>query len=113
MNVYDNAHETARSLRESSQYKHYLEARENLKANEKAWQMVKDFREKQTVLQNQILSGEAPLPEKLEEINSLMEIVTQSPDAFSFLQAEMELIRVVEEIQRIIIQSLDIDLSKA
>lgn len=112
MNVYDKAHETARILKESSQYRLYLEARDNLKASEKSWQMMKDFRSKQTELQTEILSGEEPSPEKIGEINSLMEIVTQSPDAFKFMQAEMELIRVVEEIQRIIIQSLDIDITK-
>lgn len=112
MNVYDKAHETARILKETSQYKLYLEARDNLQANEKSWQMMKDFRSKQTELQAQILSGEEPLPEKIGEINSLMEIVTQSSDAVNFMQAEMELIRVVEEIQRIIIQALDVDITK-
>jgi cell fate (sporulation/competence/biofilm development) regulator YlbF (YheA/YmcA/DUF963 family) len=65
MNVYDNAHETARILKESSQYQHYLEARDNLKTNEKSWEMMKDFRSRQTELQTQILSGEEPSPEKI------------------------------------------------
>lgn len=110
MNVYDKAHETARALKECQQYRAYLEAREQFKANEKSWLMFKDFRARQTELQKAILSGQEPQPEKLEEINRLFEIISQAPKLGEFLKAEMELIKVVEDIQHILIQAIELEL---
>ncbi len=110
MNVYDKAYETARALKESSQYKAYLNVRETLKANQNSWQMVKDFRAKQTQLQRQILAGEEPSAEKIKEIQDLSEIIGNSPGVTDFFRAEMELVKVVEDIQRILLKSIDLEM---
>lgn len=110
MNYYDNAHETARAIKESSEYLNYRQARENLEANQNAWQMMKDIRAKQTDLQQQILTGQEPSQEKIAELNTLMEEVTGRSDAVNFLKTEMALIRVVEEVQLVIIQALGVEL---
>jgi len=110
LNVYDRAHETARALKESPQYKAYTRVREELKNDRNSWQMVKDFRARQTQIQKQILSGEEPPADKIKEIQDLSEIIGRSQQATDFFQAEMELIRVVEDIQRILVKSIDLEL---
>ncbi|MGE5397416.1 MAG: YlbF family regulator [Chitinophagales bacterium] len=110
MKVYDKAHETARALKECQQYQGYLEIRNRLKENDKAWEMFKNFRAKQTEVQRMILSGEEPPAQRLEEIEKLAGIVLSSEQVGDFLRAEMELIKVVEDIQRIIIQAIDLEL---
>ena len=64
MNVYDKAYETARALKETPHYKAYIKAREELKADQSSWEMVKDFRSRQTNIQKQILSGKNRPPKK-------------------------------------------------
>jgi len=110
MNVYDKAHETARALKESSQYKQYLKARDILKADQGSWQMVKDFRARQTQIQRQILAGEEPPADKIKEIQELSDIISSSPRVVDFFRAEMEVIKVVEDIQRILVQAVDLEL---
>ncbi len=110
MNVYDKAHETARALKETPQYKAYTRAREELRADRSTWEMVKDFRSRQTRIQKQILSGEEPAPEKITELQELSGIIGRSERATEFFRAEMELIKIVEDIQRILVRSIDLEL---
>ncbi|MGE5545078.1 MAG: YlbF family regulator [Bacillota bacterium] len=110
MNVYDKAHETARALKESPQYKAYNKAKEELKADQNSWQMVRDFRARQTQIQKQILSGEEPPADRIKELQNLSEIIGKSQRVTDFFLAEMELIKVVEDIQRILVKSIDLEL---
>lgn len=110
MNVYDKAHETARALKESSQYKAFREAAEVLKSNDSAWKMFQDYRTKQTEIQQDILSGKDVPQERMEEMNRLFEVISGSSAIMEFLRREMELIRIVEDVQKIILQKLDLDL---
>ncbi len=110
MNVYDKAHETARALKESPQYKEYVRVREELKADQSSWQMVKDFRARQTQIQKQILSGEEPSADRIKEIQDLSEIIGKSPRVTDFFRVEMELIRILEDIQRILVKSIDLEM---
>ncbi|MGI6514259.1 MAG: YlbF family regulator [Syntrophomonadaceae bacterium] len=110
MNVYDKAYETARALKETPHYKAYIKAREELKADQSSWEMVKDFRSRQTNIQKQILSGEEPTAEKINELQELSEIIGKSQRATEFFRAEMDLIKVVEDIQRILVRSIDLEM---
>lgn len=113
MNVYDEAHRTARALKESQQYQDYLQARERLRADTRIWEMFTDFRRRQTGVQEMILTGQKPPQEKIDEINQLYEIVSQSALVREFLRAEMDLIKVVEDIQRILLAALDLEIENA
>ena len=110
MNVYDKAHETARVIKEGPQYKAYIMARDELRTDQNTWQMVKDFRARQTQIQKQILSGEEPPADRIKEIQDLSEIIGQSPRVADFFRAEMELIKMLEDIQRILVKSLDLEI---
>ena len=110
MNVYDKAHETARALKETPQYRVYIKVREELKADQSSWQMAKDFRARQTQIQKQILSGEEPAADKIKEIQDLSEVIGKSQRVTDFFMAEMELIKVMEDIQRILVKSMDLEL---
>lgn len=110
MKVYDKAHETARALKESPQYKAYVKVREELKSDQNSWQMVKNFRARQTQIQRQILAGEEPPADKIKEIQELSEIIGNSSRVTDFFRAEMELIKIVEDIQRILVQSIDLEM---
>ncbi|MGE5416289.1 MAG: YlbF family regulator [Acidobacteriota bacterium] len=110
MNVYDNAHETARALKQSQQYLDYRAAREKLKTDASAWSMLNDFRSKQAELQEKIMTGEQPPENKIEEINRLFEIISQSGPVMEFMQTELALIRVVEDIQQILIKAVDLSM---
>ncbi|MGE5371691.1 MAG: YlbF family regulator [Solirubrobacterales bacterium] len=108
MNVYDKAHETARALKESQQGKKYETAREALKKNEENWQVLQDFRVRQSELQAKILEGEPVPGEKMDELNRLFLILTQNPVIMEYLQAELELITVIEDIQQILLKAVEL-----
>ena len=110
MNVYDKAHETARALQESPQFKAYFKVREELKTDQNSWQMVKDFRARQTEIQRQILSGQEPSADKIKEIQDLSEIIGKLQRVTDFFQAELEVIKIVEDIQRILVKAIDLEM---
>jgi cell fate (sporulation/competence/biofilm development) regulator YlbF (YheA/YmcA/DUF963 family) len=110
VNVYDKAHEIASALMESPQFRAYIKVREELKTDQHSWQMVKDFRSRQTQIQRQILAGEEPSSDKIKEIQDLSEIIGKSLRVADFFRAEMELIKIVEDIQHILVQTIDLEM---
>ena len=52
MNFYDKVHELVRCFKETDEYKTYMNLKEKIKKDEKYSKMLKEFKEKQTKMQN-------------------------------------------------------------
>ena len=101
-NVYDIAHELARSLKETDQFKNYDAAGKKLKENEALAKMIADLQEKSMQLQARVMSGDKPSDEEMKQYQSLYAIVLQDPLAAEYLQCEMAFSQVVSDIYGII-----------
>ena len=66
-NVYDLAHELVRSLKETDQYKDYMDAPKALKENEQVYAMMNDFQQKSMEFQTKTMMGEPPDQEAAAE----------------------------------------------
>ncbi|NLW06549.1 MAG: YlbF family regulator, partial [Clostridia bacterium] len=60
MEVYDRAHELARALARSNEYKDYRLCRAKLESDSSNMEMLKDFRQKQIAVQLALISGKEP-----------------------------------------------------
>ena len=58
MNVYEEAHNLSRAIKESEEYKHYKAAADKLKEKPELDKMIKDFMEKQIKIQTKQMLGE-------------------------------------------------------
>ncbi len=101
-NVYDIAHDLVRSLKESDQYKNLEAARAQLNANPELKNMLSGFQEKSQNFQMLMMSGQE-IPEDLQQqLQQLSGIVMADPTAANYLQCQMTLSTIVQELVGII-----------
>ncbi|NLO82812.1 MAG: YlbF family regulator [Clostridiales bacterium] len=110
MNVYDKAHELARALSSSREYRDYKAAKERVYQNEANKKMLLDYKKRQFQIQASYLSGEKPSDDELEKFKKLTELLQYSQDINSFLQAEYRLNTLLSDIYKILGEAVDMDL---
>ncbi|MCR8634627.1 MULTISPECIES: YlbF family regulator [Paenibacillus] len=106
MNMYDKAYELARALRESSELKEIKEINELIKGDADSKRMLDDFRQRQTELQQKMMSGEMPSQEEMQKMEKLYEVINLNPSLRRLFDAERRLGVIMEDVQRIISEPL-------
>jgi cell fate (sporulation/competence/biofilm development) regulator YlbF (YheA/YmcA/DUF963 family) len=101
-NVYDIAHELARALKESDQYKSYLELKTKVSENEDLSAMINDFQDKNMAMQTEQMLKGTPPEDLVSQVQSLYKIVMADPLAAQYIQAEMAFTQVVSDIYGIL-----------
>lgn len=109
MNVYDAAHNLARSIKDSNEYKEYMENHKKVLSNPKTKNIIEDFREKVTEMQMSQMSGKELDPSKTEEMEKLEEILMGNPVISEFFSAEMRFGQVMNDIYKILGDSIEIE----
>ncbi|MEW8977519.1 MAG: YlbF family regulator [Symbiobacterium sp.] len=110
VNVYDHAHGLARALKECQEYRMFKEAREKLKAKPSAEKMVADFHKRQMELQAQVLQGQELTEEQKQGLERLQEVLMQDMDIRDYLLAEQRLMRLLNDVSKIISDAVDVEL---
>ncbi|MDO5441483.1 MAG: YlbF family regulator [Bacillota bacterium] len=101
-NVYDLAHELARSLKETDQYKDYKKYQEQVDANESLKKMIDDFNKQNFEVQTALMSGKEPDAELIEKVQKIYGIVMQDPTCAQYLNAQMAFSQVINDISQIL-----------
>ena len=101
MNFYDKIHELARALKETEEYKEYIKLKNELKSDEKKYNMVKDFKEKQRGHQVKYLSGQDVSKEEQENMQNLYSILIQDEKVRKLLESEMKIDVFLADMQKI------------
>ncbi|MHB0885385.1 MAG: YlbF family regulator [Bacillota bacterium] len=107
MNAYDLAHQLARAVADSDEYRAFLEAKKKLDANPSATQMLLDFRRRQLELQAAQMMGQEPAKEKVEQLQRLEEIINLHADIGEFLTAEYRFSQFFADLQRVQIEAVE------
>ena len=102
MNVYDEAHNLERAIRESQEFKDFDAAREKVKANPDLDHMLKDFAEKQIAIQAKQMMGEEVGPEAMEAVQKLYGIIASDPLAAEYLQTQMRFTIMMQDVYKIL-----------
>lgn len=102
MNPYDASHALAKALRESSEYTSFQEARDALKGDQSARNMLVDFRTQQFNLQKQKLSGLEIAPEQEDKLEKLFQVISLNLTLKHFMEAEYRLNVLLQDVQNII-----------
>lgn len=110
MYVYDKANELAKALAESEEYKSYKASKEKVDRNNSARDMLKDFKKRQFELQAMQLSGQKPDEAKLNQIQSLYQVIILNPDIAEYLHAEFRFNQMFSDIYNIIGKAVELDL---
>lgn len=105
-NVYDLAHELARSLKETDQYKDYESVKKKIDANPDLAKMIEDFQNKSVELQTKQMTGEEPGEELMQQFQQMYSIVLSDPLAAEYMQKQMSLSQIVSDLYGILGEAL-------
>lgn len=109
MNVYDDAYALAKSLKESQENKQYLEAKEKLEKDEKAREMLMDFRKFQMELQGELMEGKQVDQEKSDRLKNMYEVLNMNLTVKEYLAAEYRFGKMITDVSKIIGEAVGLD----
>ena len=101
-NVYNLAHKLAKAIKESNEFKSFIDKKTILYSNEKNKKMVEDFQEQVLELQMDYMAGKEVDEEKVEKLGKLEEVLTLNPIINDYFQAELRLSQLIQDINNII-----------
>lgn len=102
MNVYDQAHQLAKAIQESEEYKQYHASELKLKEKPDLEKMIRDFQQKSMEVQLKQMSGEQPGAEDMQQIQQLYGIVAMDPMAAEYMQNEMRFSVMMKDVYEIL-----------
>lgn len=99
---YDKAHGLASAMRESDEYKKLMEAQEEVKKDEDALGMVRQFLTLQMQWEYSKMANSEEEPELMKKLQDLTLLVNNNSNARNYLQAYTYWSQVSQDIYRII-----------
>ena len=106
MEVYDQAHALARSLKESQVYRKFLEDKEKVEQDPGAREMLQDYQDFLKTIQEKYMKGEEVSKEEEEKNEKLKKVILLNPLIKDYFEAEHRLGVVLMEIQKIISEAI-------
>jgi len=106
--IYDKAHELVRDIKVSPEYGELKVAREKLEKNSESQKVLQDYQVKRLELQTMQMQGIEITAEKRQEYEKITELIRLHPTVSEYLEAEYKMAKIMDDIQRIIIDGLEI-----
>jgi len=110
MNVYDEANSLAKALKESTEYKNFLTAKQKLEKDPSKYDMAKDYIRKQMQAQSMQMMGQEMDEEQINSYNTLANTIMGIPEIAEFFQAQMYFSVIFQDITDIIAKAVDLDM---
>jgi cell fate (sporulation/competence/biofilm development) regulator YlbF (YheA/YmcA/DUF963 family) len=110
MNVYNEAHNLARAIRESEEYKQYEAAKRTVTSNPELTRMLNDFQAKQFDLQAKLMLGEGVPPEINGQIQELYNIMMKDPVSAHYFQCEVRFSVMMNDVYKILGEIMGVSL---
>lgn len=102
MNVYDEAHNLAKAIKESNEYLEYAEISKEAEKDEQLSQMIKEIREISLRMQAAQISGEQPDAELTGRLQSVYAMLAAKPLAMKYLEAETRMQLMMKDVFEIL-----------
>ena len=102
VNVHDKAHELARALKDSAEYRRYMEMKAEVSKNEELSGMINDFQDKNMAAQMQQMTTGEQSRDMMEQVQALYQILLGDPLAAQYLQAEIAFTQLVAYVYGIL-----------
>lgn len=102
MSAYDKAHDLARMLGKSEEYKSYQEAKTKLEQDANNVRMLEDFRQMQWEIQMCQMTGQEIDETQVVQLERAYELLSMSPVINQYLTAEYLFAKLMADIQKIV-----------
>ena len=107
---YDRAHELAREIRSSEEYRRYAAATEKVSEDPNTVGLLAEYKRLQLRCQAAMVSGEQD-EESMEKLRRLLAVLQMNSDAAEYIFAEITLSRALGDIYRILAEAAGVDTS--
>jgi cell fate (sporulation/competence/biofilm development) regulator YlbF (YheA/YmcA/DUF963 family) len=102
MNVYDQAHDLARAIKESGEFAEFDRMRKAIETDKDCSEMLAEFQKLQVELQTAQMTGKQPEADVMNRLQSLSTMLATKPLAAQFLQAEAAFSVMMNDVFKII-----------
>lgn len=109
MNVHDEAHNLARAIKESYEYKEYVRLKNAASGNSELAEMLNDFQMKQYEIQTKQMMGEEIDSDIMNQVQSLSQIIMKDPLALEYVQAMQRFSLLVNDVYTILGEVIQFD----
>jgi cell fate (sporulation/competence/biofilm development) regulator YlbF (YheA/YmcA/DUF963 family) len=110
MNVYDQAHALARSLKESQEYVEYMSLKDKAYADETNRALLDEYKRLQYRMQLAVASSQRMDEDDLQRMQKIAALLQFNPDASAYLLAEFRFQKMLADIYKILADVAGIDL---
>jgi cell fate (sporulation/competence/biofilm development) regulator YlbF (YheA/YmcA/DUF963 family) len=107
MNPYDQAHELARGLKASGEYRAWLESRKQIEADPKNKEMLNELRRLQWELEMDKALGREVNTDKQQRLQQVTGLVSLNPALQDYLGAEYRFAQLMADVQKILAEALN------
>ena len=110
MNPYDQAHNLAKSLRESEEYREFNRLKKIAYEDGTNKALLDEYKKLQFKLQAKMASGESLPPDDMQRMQQIGTLLQFNPDVSNFLMAEFRFQRMISDIFKILAAVAGVDL---
>ena len=98
MNVYDEAHNLAKAIKESNEFKEFDRIRKEVDGDKETSDMLKELTELQVQLQTAQMVGQQPDKDVFARFQSLNTMAMTKPLAMQYMQAQYALATMMNDV---------------
>ena len=98
MNVYDEAHNLAKAIKESNEFKEFDRIREEVDSDKETSDMLKELTELQVQLQTAQMVGQQPDKDVFARFQNLNTMAMTKPLAMQYMQAQYALATMMNDV---------------
>ena len=102
MNVYDQAHQLAKAIRESEEFKQFDATKKQIEENSELDKAIKDFMGKQLEMQTMQMMGQSVDESAFQQLQQLSVVLMQDPLAANYLQCQMRFTMMMSDVYKIV-----------
>lgn len=106
MNFYDKVHEMMRSLKETTEYKEFMDAKEKVKKNTELSDKIMKFRELQKLEQMKYIKGLETDESSKAKLSEMYADIVKDELGVRFFQSEIKLDVMLADMQKIISEGI-------
>jgi cell fate (sporulation/competence/biofilm development) regulator YlbF (YheA/YmcA/DUF963 family) len=107
INLYDQANELERTLRQSDEFLELKKMYDEVNNDESASKMFENFRNIQMTLQQKQMSGEEISQEEVEQAQKTAQLVQQHEKIAKLMEAEQRMSMVINDLNKVIMKPLE------
>ena len=110
MNPYDQAHELARALKESEEYREYSRLKELAYADDTNRVLLDEYKKLQFRLQAKMAAGERMEDDDMRRLQQIGTLLQFNPDVSGYMMADFRFQRMLTDIFKILADVAGVDL---